>query len=232
MNKTRGAPLRRYFFGGLAVGAPIVLTLWITWVAITTIDRWVLGMIPDSEAVPAWLRGDVPCAGLIIFLGSTLVLGTLARGLVGRLIVGTWTRLFRTVPFVGSIYDTLRQLVETVVGREDPRFSAACMVEFPHRGAWVIGFVSSQAVGEVARIAAGQVPDREAEAAQGSSGEGGEGAVSVFVPTTPNPTSGFLIFVPRDEIVALDMGVQDAVKLVISAGIVYPQPPEGNETTG
>lgn len=201
------AELRRHFLTGLAIGAPVVLTLWLVWSAIVMIDGWVLPLIPKTTIPADGFLRQVPGIGVVIFLFTTVALGILAKGLIGRSLVRFGDGLMSRVPVVRTIYSSLKQIMETILGQDGPKFQKACLIEYPRKGLWSIAFVSTNARGEIAR----------------STGENGEPILSVFLPTTPNPTSGFLLFVPESEARMLDMGVDDAVKLVISAGLVYPQ---------
>jgi uncharacterized membrane protein len=133
------------------------------------------------------------------------VVGGLAKGLLGRSLIRIAENMVQNVPVVRSIYSGVKQIAETVFAQSERSFEKACLFEYPRKGIWAIGFISTTAKGEVAQRAT-------------TSGD----LISVFVPTTPNPTSGFLLFFPREDIIELDMSVEDAAKLVISAGLVYP----------
>jgi uncharacterized membrane protein len=210
--------LRASFFTGLVVVAPIGLTAYVIWTVTGWVDGWVLTFVPKayhpSEVInrllgytdpanqlPANLRG----VGVIIFLVFTVIVGWLAKGLIGRSFIRWGERLVDRTPVVRSIYNGLKQIAETVFAQTDTSFDKACLIEYPRKGIWAVGFVSTTAKGEVA-----------------SRTPGSEAMISVFVPTTPNPTSGFLLFFPTSDVIILDMTVEDAAKLVISAGLVYP----------
>lgn len=197
--------LRGHFLSGLAVGAPIVLTLWLVWSAIVMIDGWIMPFIPRSSVSAESLLRQVPGVGVAIFLFATVVLGILAKGVIGRTAVRLGEALMARVPVVRTIYGSIKQIMETVLGQDGPKFQKACLVQYPHPGCWAIAFVSSNAKGEISTRLSG-----------------GDRIVSLFLPTTPNPTSGFLLFAKESEVIYLDMGVDDAVKLIISAGLVYP----------
>jgi uncharacterized membrane protein len=139
----------------------------------------------------------------------------MAKGLIGRSLIHWAERIVDRMPVVRSLYNGLKQIAETVFSQTDTSFERACMVEYPRRGIWAIAFVSTEAKGEV-----------KAKAPP----EGG--MLSVFLPTTPNPTSGFLLFVPEEDVIFLDMSVEDAAKLVISAGLVYPNPKDPRQPPG
>lgn len=201
--------LRNNFLTGLIVIAPVGLTFWLIWSVIGWFDGWVLPFVPLSYRPDIWLLQrydidvDIRGIGVVVFLFFTLLVGWLAKGFIGRSIIRWAEGLVQKTPVIRSIYGGLKQIAETILAQDQTSFEEACLVEYPRRGIWAIAFVSTTAKGEIARRA--DVP-----------------MVSVFLPTTPNPTSGFLLFVPAEDIVPLDMSVEDAAKLVISAGLVYP----------
>ena len=146
---------------------------------------------------------DIRGVGVVFFLIFTLTVGWLAKGLLGRSVI-RWTEgVVTQMPVVRSIYGGMKQIAETVLASGSTSFEHACLIEYPRRNIWAIAFISTKAKGEIAA-------------------KGDDEMVSVFLPTTPNPTSGFLLFVPKRDIQVLDMSVEDAAKLVISAGLVYP----------
>lgn len=202
---------------GLAVGAPVVLTIWLVWTAILMIDGRVIPFIPLRTLPSDSILRVIPGVGVLIFFVATVLTGLMARGLLGRWFVRLWDRAFNRLPVVRVIYSSLKQITQVVLGQDVEKFETACLVRFPHEHAWAIGFVSTKAQGEIKSTLSAQ--------------SGSDEILSVFVPTTPNPTSGFLIFVARRDIIALDMGVDDAVKLAISAGLVYPEA-GGNTAVG
>lgn len=206
--------LRKHFLSGLAVGAPIVLTLWLVWSAIVMIDGWVLPLIPRTTIPADGILRQVPGIGVAIFLFLTVALGIIAKGLIGRTLVKLGDGLISRVPVVRSIYGSLKQIIETILGQDGPKFQKACLIEYPRKGIWSIAFVSTNARGEIVRHIS----------------QDGSPILSVFLPTTPNPTSGFLLFVKEADAKILDMGIDQAVKLVISAGLVYPQDIEPRPT--
>lgn len=221
--RTMLAALRASFFTGLVVVAPIGLTAYLIWVVTGWFDGWVLNFVPRAyhpgELINRLLGYDDPLnqlpvnvrgIGVIIFLIFTVIVGWLAKGLLGRSFIKWAESLVDRTPVVSSIYNGLKQIAETVFAQSETSFDQACMVEYPRKGSWAIGFVSTTAKGEVAAIA-----------------DDGDPLISIFVPTTPNPTSGFLLFFPKSEVKILDMTVEDAAKLVISAGLVYPNGKDG-----
>ena len=207
--------LRGSFLTGIVVIAPVWLTVWLIWSVVGWIDSAVLPLIPQrfqpSEYVGINLRG----VGVVIFLIFTVLVGWIAKGILGRSLIHFAESLVNRMPVIRSVYSGIKQISETVFAQTERSFEKACLLQYPRRGIWAIGFVSTTARGEVSQRAE-------------TSGE----LLSVFVPTTPNPTSGFLLFFPAEDVILLDMSIEDAAKLVISAGLVYPnekdptQPPE------
>ena len=196
---------RSSFLTGLVVIAPIALTLWLIWTVAGWVDSWVLPF------VPLWLRPDpywglnIRGGGVVGFWFFSSLGGWLAKGLIGRSFVTWGEGMVQGLPVVRSIYNGLKQIAETVFAQSESSFDTACLVEYPRKGIWAIAFISTSAKGEIA--------DKI---------EGEDDKTAVFLPTTPNPTSGFLLFVPTKDVMELDMSVEDAAKLVISAGLVYP----------
>ena len=206
------AGLRASFLTGLVVIAPIGLTLWLIWTVVGWIDSWVLPFVPAKYRPDQYIGIDLRGVGVIIFLVFTVLVGWMAKGLIGRSLIGWAEGLVDRMPVVRSVYAGLKQIAETVFAQSESNFDRACLVQYPRHGVWAIAFISTEAKGEInARI-----PHDEA-------------IVSVFLPTTPNPTSGFLLFVPKRDVILLDMSVEDAAKLIISAGLVYPAPREAGE---
>ena len=195
--------LRSWFLTGLLVTAPVLLTVYITWAAIELIDGQVASILPGFNKL---VVANIPGAGLIIGLILITVIGAVAAGFLGRWLIGLGESILNRMPVVRTIYGASKQILETVISAQSDAFRDAVLVEYPRRGLWVIGFVTGGTKGEVAERMDGNM-------------------VNVFIPTTPNPTSGFLLFCPRDEVIYLDMSVEDAVKLVVSGGIVHPPEP-------
>ncbi len=205
--------LRANFLTGLVILVPIWLTLYLFWAFVGWIDSWVLPFVPNAyqpEELFKRIFGEdssisIRGVGVVVFFFFTIFVGWLAKGFIGRSIL-TWTEgLVNRMPVVRSVYSGIKQIAETVFSQKDNSFETACLVEYPRKGIWAIAFISTEAKGEVNR----RIP-RDGQ------------IVSVFMPTTPNPTSGFLLFVPKSDVIELEMSVEDAAKLVISAGLVYP----------
>lgn len=201
--------MRASFLTGLVVVAPIFLTIWLIWTVIGWIDGWVLPFVPARFRPEQYIGINLRGVGVIIFLIFTVMVGWLAKGLIGRSLLRWAESLVDSVPIVRSVYNGLKQIAETVFAQSETSFDKACLIEYPRRGLWAIAFISTTTKGELDEAI--PVADQK---------------MSVFLPTTPNPTSGFLLFVPRSEIIELEMSVEDAAKLVISAGLVYPNPKE------
>lgn len=201
------ASLRASFLTGLVVIAPVGLTIWLIWTVVGWIDGFVLPLVPYTFQPEKYIGINLRGVGVIIFLLFTIVVGWIAKGLIGRSLIRFAESIVLGVPVVRSIYSGVKQIAETVFAQSERSFEKACLFEYPRKGIWAIGFISTTAKGEVADKAT-------------ISGD----LVSIFVPTTPNPTSGFLLFFPREDIIELEMTVEDAAKLVISAGLVYPNP--------
>lgn len=201
------AGLRASFLTGIVVIAPVGLTIWLIWSVIGWIDGVVLPLVPDKFQPERYIGINLRGLGVIIFLLFTIIMGWIAKGLIGRSLIRYAETMVDRMPVIRSIYSGIKQISETVFAQSERSFEKACMIEYPRRGIWAIGFISTTAKGEVSERA-----------------ETGGKLLSIFVPTTPNPTSGFLLFFPEEDVIELDMSVEDAAKLVISAGLVYPTP--------
>ncbi|MFN0114744.1 MAG: DUF502 domain-containing protein [Paracoccaceae bacterium] len=202
------AGFRNSFLTGLIVVLPVGLTIWLIWSAIGWIDSWILPLVPSRFRPDQYFGFDLQGAGVIAFVIFTIIVGWIAKGLIGRSIIRYAEGLVARMPLVRSIYAGLKQIAETVFSRSEAKFDRACLIEYPHKGMWGVAFVSSAAKGEIA--------DRLRD---------GEEILSVFLATGLLPPTGFLLFVPRRDVIFLDMSVEDAAKLIISAGLVYPSVP-------
>jgi len=211
------AGLRASFLTGLVVVLPIGLTIYFVWAVIGWIDGWILPLIPSYYQPDAIMRHwfgpeyefPVRGVGVLVFLIVTILVGWLAKGLLGRSIIRQGELLVDRMPVVRSIYGAIKQVAETFFNKKEQSFDKVVLVEFPRAGAWALGFVSTRPKGELAERLASMGPDMAA----------------VFVGLTPF-TSGMLLFVPTKDLVELDMGVDDAAKLIVSGGLVYPLPKE------
>lgn len=211
------ASLRASFLTGLVVVLPIGLTIYFVWAVIGWIDGWILPLIPSYYRPDAlmirWFGPDyefpVRGVGVLVFLVVTIFVGWLAKGLIGRSVIRQGELMVDRMPVVRSIYGAIKQIAETFFNKKEQSFDKVVLVEFPRPGSWALGFVSTRPKGELAERLAGMAPDVSA----------------VFVGLTPF-TSGMLLFVPSKDLVELDMGVDDAAKLIVSGGLVYPLPKE------
>ena len=205
-NRRRGVMrkyIRGYFLAGILVTAPIGITFYIAWLLIRWVDGQVASLIPASYNPETYLPFAVPGLGLIIVFIALTFIGWATAGLIGRL----WTRLteraLARMPIIRSVYGAVKQIIETILQQQSNAFRQVVLFEYPRRGSWALGFITGQTQGEVQNLTSDDV-------------------VNVFLPTTPNPTSGYLLFVPKKELVVLDMTVEEGIKMVVSGGIVTP----------
>ena len=195
--------LRGYFIAGILVTAPVGITFYLAYIFLTFIDNQVTPLIPERYNPNFYLPFGIPGLGLIVLIVVLTVIGWLTAGIVGRFVVSLGERIVHRMPVVRSVYGATKQIIETVVAQQSEAFRQVVLFEYPRRGCWAVGFVTGRTVGEVQNVTADDV-------------------VNVFLPTTPNPTSGYLLFVPRSELVVLGMSVEEGIKMVVSGGIVTP----------
>ena len=200
-----GTRLRNYFLTGLIIVGPVGITLYIVWWFITLIDGWVKPLIPEQYLPDSILPFSVPGLGLIIAVTALILIGAFTANLFGRTLVNYGERLVNQMPIVRSVYRAIKQIFETILSQSSASFQNVGLIEYPRKGLYAVVFISTATKGEI-RTKAGDHDE----------------LFSVFLPTTPNPTSGFLLFVPRADVTVLDMSVEDGAKLVISAGLVVP----------
>ncbi len=199
--------LRNYFLTGLIVAAPLAITVYIVWSFIGWIDSWVKPYIPAAWSPDTYLPFAVPGFGLLVAIFAITMIGFLAANIVGRSIVSVGERLLGRMPLVRGVYKALKQIFETVLSNKSEMFRQVGLVEYPRKGVWSLVFVANEKETEVnAKL------DKE-----------GDPLIAVFMPCTPNPTTGFLMYVYRSEIVMLDMTIEDGAKLIVSAGLVAPE---------
>lgn len=196
--------LRGRFIAGMVIVAPIAVTVYVLQFIITTIDQVVLPLLPEVVKPETYINYAVPGFGLVVLLVSLTLLGAIAANLIGRSIIGLGDRIIDQIPVVKTIYASLRQLFNVIGNSQTVKFNRCVLVEYPRKGLWCVGFVSSEARGEIAE-------------------KMGEDYLGVFIPTSPNPTSGFLVFSHRDQVTDLDMSVEDGAKMILSGGLVVPQ---------
>jgi uncharacterized membrane protein len=198
--------LRNYFLTGLVIAAPISITIYLTWTLIQWIDGWVKPVIPREYSPDSYLHFSVPGFGVLVAVVALTLLGFLTANFVGRALVSFGESLVDRTPLVRNLYGALKQLFETVLSSKSRSFHKVALMEFPYKGVWAIVFIASETRGEIrARI-----------------DENGEEWVTVFMPPVPAPTAGFMLFVKRRDLVELDMTVEEAAKIVLSAGLVIP----------
>jgi uncharacterized membrane protein len=198
------ASFRNNFLTGLAVVLPVAVTIWAVWSFVGFVDASVLPFVPAKYNPLTYFDINVRGLGVIVFLIFTTIIGALTKGLFGRSLMRTAEGIVDRMPVVRSLYNGIKQIIETVVSQSNSSFEKACLVEYPRKGIWAVAFISTKSSGELLTKT------------------GQEAMTSVFLPTTPNPTSGFLLFVPTKDVIELDMSVEEAAKLVISAGLVMP----------
>ena len=202
--------LRSSFLTGLVVVLPIGLTIYLIWSVIGYLDGWILPLIPEAYQPPELIQHffgpahvvPVRGVGVVVFLVFTTLIGWIAKGLIGRTILGRLDRLVNRMPVVRSLYSALKQVAETVFNKTEKSFDKTCLVEFPRPGVWTLGLISSRPRGEIADKLGPEV-------------------IAVFIGLTPF-TSGFVVFVRREDVIPLDLLPEDAAKLVASGGLVYP----------
>lgn len=192
--------LKRYLGAGILVTAPIGITLYLAWLVIDGVDSAVEGIIPEQYA-PQY---SIPGLGFLLVITLLIIIGATTAGYIGKLFKKTSETVMQKTPVLSSIYNTLQQIFETVFSKKGNSFKEVVLVEYPIKGMWAMAFVTSDSSGEIKD----KLPDGE--------------FVNLFLPTTPNPTSGFLLFVPRKSVKKMDMTVEEAMKLLISAGIMTP----------
>jgi uncharacterized membrane protein len=195
--------LRNYLLAGVIVTAPVSITLYVSWLFIDFVDRQVTPLLPAKYNPETYLPFGLPGLGLLMMAVALTAIGALTAGFIGRFFVRAGEQLLARMPVVRTIYAALKQVFETVFAEKSSAFREVVLIEYPRRGIWVIGFATGSTKGEVQNLVEDEV-------------------VNVFLPTTPNPTSGFLLFLPRRDVVFLTMSVEDGVKMVISAGVVTP----------
>ena len=196
--------IRSWFLTGILVMTPLILTIYVAWAFITFVDNLVVPLVPFDYRPSNYLPFSIPGLGLIIVFIFTTFVGLLATGLFGRTLIRVWENLLNRMPVIRSVYSAIKQILETVMATQSDAFRQAVLVQYPRKDIWAIGFVTGSTKGEV-----GKRVDKK--------------MVNVFMPTTPNPTSGFLLFFPEEDLIFLNMSVEDALKLVVSGGMVVPK---------
>ena len=198
-----GKRMRAYFLAGILVTAPVAITFYLAWIFINFVDRQVTPLIPVKYNPETYLPFGMPGLGLLIVVVVLTLIGAMTYSFAGRFVMRTGERILNQMPVIRNVYNAFKQIFETVLAQQSTAFREAVLVEYPRRGIWAIAFITGRTEGEVQNIIEEEV-------------------TNIFLPTTPNPTSGFLLFVPRKELVPLSMSVEEAIKMVISGGIVTP----------
>ena len=199
-----GRLLRNYFLTGLIVTGPIGITILLANGFVGFIDEWLTPLIPDMYHPNAYLPFDIPGTGLLLGLLIIFLVGGLTASFIGRSLISFTEKLIENTPVIGSLYATLKQIFQLALKDGSASFSAVVLVEYPCKGVWVVGFVTNEVKYEIADYIASDT-------------------ISIFLPTTPNPTSGYVIFMDKQHVKFLDMSVENGIKLVISGGIVISE---------
>ena len=202
-----GARLRTYFFAGILITAPVSLTIYLAWLFIRFVDEQVFSVIPQEYNPETYLPFSIPGIGLLLALVFLTLIGALTAGILGRAINHLFENVLNRLPVIRSLYGAIKQIMETVLANKSSAFRECVLIEYPRKGMWTLGFITGTTRGEIQELTEEEV-------------------INVFVPTTPNPTSGFLLFVPARDIIRLKMPIEDGLKLVVSGGIVVPDAPK------
>ncbi len=205
--------LKKYLIAGLLVWLPLAVTIWVLHSVLGLLDdvfRWFLSagqvVLPEAARASIEMLAGIPGLGVIVMLGGLLLTGVFATNFVGQWSLRQGARLLHKIPIVKSIYSSVKQVSDTLFSSSGNAFREAVLVQYPRQGSWTIAFVTGRPTGETAQHLAGDF-------------------LSLYVPTTPNPTSGFFLMVPRSEVIELRMSVDEALKYIISMGVVAPPPP-------
>lgn len=216
-NKSIFYRVRTYFLAGVFVTAPIGITVYLTWIFLRFVDSKVTALIPEQYNPFNYLPMVLPGTDLFKSLLSLVVvilffvgIGWFAKNFLGRVIYDVAEYIVHRMPVINTLYKAIKQILETIMASQSQAFRDVVMLEYPRKGVWSLGFVTGSSKGEVQRAT-----DSE--------------TISVFVPTTPNPTSGYLLFVPKKQLIYMEMSVEEAAKLIVSAGIITPPDPHSVE---
>ena len=200
----RGQLIKRYFITGLLIWVPLVITGWVLSTIVSALDQS-LRLLPETIHPQALFGFAIPGTGAVLTLLMILLTGLLATSFIGQKLVHWWEKLLARIPVVNSVYNSVKQVSDTLFSPNGNAFRKAVLVRYPHQNSWTIAFLTGQPGGDVVNHLDGQY-------------------VSVYVPTTPNPTSGFFLMMPAKDVVDLDMTVDEALKYIISMGVVAPPP--------
>lgn len=198
----RGQLIKRYFITGLLIWVPLAITAWVLSLIASAADQ-TLRLLPESIQPLHLLGFDIPGAGIVLTLLIILTTGLLAANFIGQRLVSWWEKLLARIPVVNSIYNSVKQVSDTLFSSSGNAFRKALLIQYPREGSWTIAFLTGKPGGDVANHLK-------------------DDYVSVYVPTTPNPTSGFFLMLPKRDTIELDMAVDEALKYIISMGVVAP----------
>lgn len=195
--------MRKYFITGLLILVPLVITLWVLSLIIGTMDQSLL-LLPERWQPKTLFGFNLPGLGTILTLLSIFLVGLLAQNFIGNYVVAAWEGVLRRIPVVNSIYSGVKQVSDTLFSPNGNAFRKALLVQYPREGSWTIAFMTGTPGGDVKNHLQGDY-------------------VSVYVPTTPNPTSGFFLMMPRADVIELDMSIDAALRYIVSMGVVAPE---------
>lgn len=202
--RVRGQLIKRYFITGLLIWVPLAITAWVVSLIAGAADQS-LRLLPESIHPHNLIGFDIPGMGIVVTLVIIFVTGLLAANFIGQRLVIWWEKLLARIPVVNSIYNGVKQVSDTLFSSSGMAFRQPLLVQYPHQGSWTIAFLTGEPGGDVVNHLEGE-------------------HVSVYVPTTPNPTSGFFLMFPKSQVIELDMDVDQALKYIISMGVVAPPP--------
>ena len=194
--------MRKYFITGLLIWIPLVITLWVLDLVVSMLDQS-LRLLPPAYQTEAWLGFHIPGMGVLLTLLIVFVTGVFGANLIGAKLVNFWHEILHRIPVVNTIYSSVKQVSDTLFSSGGQAFRRALLIEWPRPGMWTIAFLTGTPGGDVARHLQGDY-------------------VSVYVPTTPNPTGGYFVMLPRKDVIELDMSVDEALKYIVSMGVVAP----------
>lgn len=198
----RGQLIKRYFITGLLIWVPLVITAWVLSAIVETLDQS-LRLLPESVHPKNLIGFSLPGVGALLTLAMIFLTGLLAANFIGQKLVSWWDMLLSRIPVVNSVYKSVKQVSDTLFSPNGNAFRKALLIQYPRQGAWTIAFLTGKPGGELRTHLPGEF-------------------VSVYVPTTPNPTSGFFLMLPATDVIELDMTVEEALKYIISMGVVAP----------
>ena len=196
--------LKTYLFTGILVTTPVTITFYMAYELLTWMDKWTKSLIPPQMSSTGILY-YIPGFGIAVLISALIIIGMFTTGFIGKFFVRLGDYIVSKMPLVSSVYSLLKQLFETVLSPKSQSFKEAVLIEYPRKGIWIIGFLATEAKGELKQ----KLPHNK--------------MLAVFVPTTPNPTSGFLVMLPEEDVIRLNMSVEDALKYTVSCGIVTPE---------